>query len=475
MNDTLLQNAIRLQRSGRLSEAAEIYTQLLRVEPRHFDALHGLGIIRYQTGKLEEAEQLIGEAAKVNPNAANAFYNRACLLQKLNRLDEALGCFERAISIKPDYVEALVNRASVLTGLKRHEEALASLNKVVELRPGIAEAWNNRGGALFVLQRVDEALASYDRALALKPDYADAWKNRGNALAALQRPDDALASFDKAMALAPRDPDLLRSRADLLFQLHRALDAAYGYEAYVKIRPDDAEAWSRFGSALQKERKLIEASTCFERALALAPGDLATRLNRANLFFEIERFEEAAADYEKVRDGDPACPDYVTGYLTMSRLHACDWRNLNEERAKIADAMRRAVFVLDPIGNALLSGSPAEQLAFARVWATQKYRPAQVPLWRGEKYRHDKIRVAYLSADFRNHATAFLMAGVFESHDKNRFETTALSFGANDKSAMRTRLEAAFDRFIDVRGNSDEESASMLREGEIDILVDLKG
>ena len=475
MNDTLLQNAVRLQRSGRLNEAAEIYAQLLSIEPKHFDALHGLGIIRYQTGKLEEAERLIGEATKVNPNAANAFYNRACLLQKLNRLDESLGCFDRAIAIKPDYIEALVNRASVLSARKQHEGALDSLNRVVALNPNIAQAWNNRGGALFVLQRWAEAVESYDRALALKPDYADAWKNRATALVMLQRADEALASFDKATALAPQDTDALRGRADLLFQLNRNLDAAYAYEPYVKLRPDDAEAWGRFGSALQKERKLIEALACYGRAVALAPGDPAVRLNRANLCFEIERFDEAAADYETARNGDPACPPYVTGYLTISRLHACDWRNLKEERAKIAEAIRRGLFVLDPIGNATLSDSPEEQLAFARVWATQKYRPADVPLWRGEPYRHDKIRVAYLSADLRNHATAFLMAGVFESHDRTRFETTALSFGANDKSPMRARLEAAFDRFVDVRDYSDLESASLLRQGEVDIVVDLKG
>jgi predicted O-linked N-acetylglucosamine transferase (SPINDLY family) len=112
---------------------------------------------------------------------------------------------------------------------------------------------------------------------------------------------------------------------------------------------------------------------------------------------------------------------------------------------------------------------------FARVWATQKYPAAPVPLWRGEAYRHDKIRIAYLSADFRTHATALLMAGVFEAHDRSRFEITAISFGADDKSPMRARIEAGFDRFIDVRAVGDADVAKSLREGEIDIAVDLKG
>ena len=475
MSETLLESALRLQRAGRLTEAADVYTQLLRAEPRHFDALHGLGIIRYQTGRLEEAEQLIGEAAKINPQAANAFYNRACLLQKLNRPDEALGCFDRAIAIKPDYLEALVNRSMVLAGLKRHDAALASLDKVVALRPNIGEAWNNRGAALFALGRLDEAVTSYDRAVALKPDYAEAWKNCAIALLLLQRADDALSGFEKAATLAPRDTDTALRRADLLFQLNRHRDAARAYETYLALKPDDAHAWNRRGSALQQDRRLPDALTCYDKAIALAPGDLGARLNRANLLFEVERFEEAARDYHAVRDGDPNCPAYVTGYMTLCRLHGCDWTKLDEERARISALVEAGQFVLDPIGNILLFDSPEKQAQFARVWATQKYRAAPVPLWGGDVYRHDKIRVAYLSADFRTHATALLMAGVFEAHDRTRFEITAISFGADDKSAMRARLQAGFDQFIDVRTVGDTEVAQMLRQAETDIVVDLKG
>ena len=475
MNQTLLESALRLQRAGRLAEAAEIYAQLLRAEPRHFDALHGLGIIRYQTGRLDEAERLIGEAAKVNPNAAHAFYNRACLLHRLNRLDEALACFNRAIAIKPDYVEALVNRSMVLAALKRHDAALESLDAVVALKPNIAEAWNNRGAALFALGRPDEALVSYDRATALKPEYAEAWKNRAIALVVLQRVDDALAAFDRASALAPRDADNQLRRADLLFQLKRHAQAAQGYEAYLALKPDDAPSWIRRGTSLQQERRLPDALACYDKAIALAPGDMGARLNRANLLFEIERFDAAAGDYQAVRDGDPNCPAYVTGYMTLCRLHGCDWNGLEEERTRISALVEAGQFVLDPIGNILLFDSPAKQADFARVWATQKYPAAPVPLWSGEVYRHDKIRVAYLSADFRTHATALLMAGVFEAHDRTRFETTAISFGADDKSAMRARLEAGFDRFIDVRNVGDAEVARRLRNAETDIVVDLKG
>jgi protein O-GlcNAc transferase len=441
VNETLTQNAIRLRRAGRLEEAAEIYQKILLSEPRNFEALHALGIVRYQRGQLEEAERLIGEAVSVRPGAPDANYNRACLLQKLNRTEDALRCFDRAIALKPDYVEALVNRGSLLARMNRHTEALASFDAVVASKPNIAEAWHNRAGCLIVLSRWDDAIASSDRALALVPAYADAWKLRGRALTASQRSTEALVSLEKASVFAP----------------------------------NDGEAWHLRGAVLQQLRRLSEALPCLDKAIALAPNNFGARTDRANLLYETERFAEAAADYSAVLDGDPNCPAYVRGYLTLCRLHICEWSTLADDRVSIARLVGEGLFVLDPVGDAILSSSPEEQLQCARTWTVQKFPPAGRSFWTGPRNPHDKIRLAYISADFRMHATAFLMAGVFDAHDGTRFETTAISSGADDKSPMRARLISAFDRFVDARNMSDLEVARLMRELEIDVVIDLKG
>ena len=126
-----------------------------------------------------------------------------------------------------------------------------------------------------------------------------------------------------------------------------------------------------------------------------------------------------------------------------------------------------------PYAIVAIPSSPAEQLQCARRYVQEQ--PAYPPLWQGEVYAHDRLRVAYLSADFNEHPTAYLTAGLFEQHDKSRFEITALSFGQNDNSPARRRLEAAFEHFIDVRDNSDQEIAALMRRSEIDIAVDLMG
>ena len=126
-----------------------------------------------------------------------------------------------------------------------------------------------------------------------------------------------------------------------------------------------------------------------------------------------------------------------------------------------------------PYAIVAIPSSPAEQLQCAGRYVQEQ--PAYPPLWQGEAYAHDRLRVAYLSADFNEHPTAYLTAGLFEQHDRSRFEITALSFGQNDNSPARRRLEAAFEHFIDVRDNSDQEIAALMRRSEIDIAVDLMG
>jgi predicted O-linked N-acetylglucosamine transferase (SPINDLY family) len=148
---------------------------------------------------------------------------------------------------------------------------------------------------------------------------------------------------------------------------------------------------------------------------------------------------------------------------------------LAQSRARIAEDLRAGKPVIHPFGHLALSVSLEEQRHCARILAANSFAPSPAPLWRGERYAHRKLRLAYLSGDFYEHATAFLMAGVFEQHDRARFETFAVSYSPDDRSEMRVRLQAAFDRFLDVRGESDAAVAALLRQMEIDIAVDLKG
>jgi predicted O-linked N-acetylglucosamine transferase (SPINDLY family) len=470
MNESMLQNALRLRRAGRVAEAAALYGDILKAEPRHFEALHALGILHYQSGRLEEAERLIGEAVLVNPGAVDALYNRASLLLRMNRLEEALSCFDRAIAIRPDYVEALGNRGTTLLKLGRAAEALADFEKLVKLKPDLPQGWASQAGALLAMNRASEALASYDRALALKGDYAQIWKDRAGALMGLNRHGEALESLDKAITLEPKNPDGLYRRADLLLWLKRYSEAALGYEAFLGLVPDHSEGWNRRGVALVDLRRQTDALACFDRAVALDPDNADAWNNRATILFELKRFEEAARDFEHALKLVPDLP-YVEGFLIQCRIRICDWRRLDEDRRTLAEGLRAGRRIIDPQGNLPISRSPEDQLQCARIFMADEIQGP--PLWQGERYVHDRIRVAYLTADFRPHPVAFLVAGVFEHHDRSRFETIGISFGPGAGTDIRARIEAGFEHFYDVRNSVDSEVAAMLRRMEVDVAVDL--
>ena len=204
------------------------------------------------------------------------------------------------------------------------------------------------------------------------------------------------------------------------------------------------------------------------------PGDIDILYNRSTSLWALRRFEETILDCEQVLKSDPQFK-YARGNLLHSRLQCCDWRGLEEEKATIASGLKAGLRVLRPLQNVAISGSGEALLQSSRIWTAHECPPSEKPLWRGERYRHDRIRIAYVSADFRLHPVATLGAGVFEHHDRSRFETIAISLGADDGMGMRERMQNAFERFIDVRNQSDAEIAKLLRDMEIDIAVDMMG
>jgi len=225
MVNPLLRNAASLHNAGRLTEAAQLYQQALRANPRDTDALYSLGIVHLQSGRLEEAQSMLGDVLRLRPRFPEALCSRGIALMQLRRREEALACFDQAIAILPDFVEAWSSRATALLEMNRLEEALEAFDRVVEMDPKHAISWNNRGNTFVAMRRLEEAVASFDRALALRPDLEIAQNNRMLALLELKKVsripahavralfDDYSSYYEAAMleALSYRGPQHLRA------------------------------------------------------------------------------------------------------------------------------------------------------------------------------------------------------------------------------------------------------------------------
>lgn len=373
-------------------------------------------------------------------NLARILLNRGNALRNLKRPEDALAMYERALRLKPRFAEALRQRGKTLFELERLQEALASCDSALRVKPDYAEAFYDRGNVLLYFGRLEEALASYERALQLKADYADARYNCGLVLQRLRRPEDALASFDRALRLQPDDAEALNNRGNVLIDLKRPEDALASYERALSVRPDYANAHYNLGLALQGVNRPQEAVSRYARVLELAP------------------------DYP-----------FAKGKLLHAKMLSCDWRQLSSLADSIAADIRAGKRSAEPFGHQAISGSVQDLRLCAEMFAAENFPPAPVRLWDGERYDNPRIRVGYLSGEFREQATAILMTGLFEHHDKNRFEIFAFDNGWDDGSEIRGRINRAFDEIVDINRLEDYEAAASIRDKKIDILVNLNG
>lgn len=468
-----LQSALEHLVAGRLEEAESLYRQVLVVAPEHPDALHYSGLIAHMKGDSQTAIALIGRAIAVNPKDPFAHCNLGNALLALQRYEAALAAYDAALQYKPDMVQACYNRGTTLLDLRRAAQALESFDRTLQIDPGFVEAHCNRGRALQDLGRDDEAVTCYMHALQLKPDHAVAYNNLGRVLERQGRMSDAITCYRNALHLRADYAEAHNNLGCALQSARQFDDALICYRNALQIRPSYAEAHNNLGNLLQELGRVEDATACYRQALECNPGYLAAHANLGAALQALRRFDEAANCYRTILALDPA-NRLAPGMLCNCALHLCDWDTVAQLGPALQERIAAGETACTPFQLLGFSESLPLQFACAKNHVREHLSP-QSPLWKGERYAHARIRVAYLSADFHEHATAYLMAELFEKHDASRFEIIGISFGPDDQSAIRARLKAAFGQFHDVRAMSDAQTAMLLRELEVDIAVDLKG
>ncbi|MEO8895339.1 MAG: tetratricopeptide repeat protein, partial [Rhizomicrobium sp.] len=318
--------------------------------------------------------------------------------------------------------------------------ALADFDRAVALDAGNAQIWNDRGQALTAASRHLEALASYDRTLTLMPGHTQGRNNRGLALEALGRGSEALAEFDHVLAL----------------------------------KPDHAGAWVNRGGVLRSQDRIDEALSSYDRALAIDPDLPQALSSRANLLWTRRGALNASiADLERLVKIAPDYP-YAAGDLLHLKMHAGDWTDFARSLAVLDEGVREGRRIVDPYAYQALSNSPADLLSCARIYCDDRY-PQQPAVFTAQARQAGRIRIGYVCGEFRDQATMILAAGLFEHHDRARFEVIGFDNSRDDASAMRARVISAFDEFVPIQSLSDQDAAALIAARKIDILVNLNG
>jgi predicted O-linked N-acetylglucosamine transferase (SPINDLY family)/cytochrome c-type biogenesis protein CcmH/NrfG len=508
-----LRTAFSLHQAGKLDKAAELYRQILSSDARNSYALHYLGLIEVTIGNFQQAKSLLQRSLSIEPQNVHfmenyatvlfqagdhrsaldvsmrglsvtpgnvgLLYIRAISLFKLGRLQESLAEFDKLLLVAPGHVAAINERGAVLAEMKNFEAALAGLAKALALQPQYAEvhlnignvhgarksygdalaaydravalkpelfdAWLGRGNVLAQLQRCDDALLAYDRALALKPDFVDAWLGRGHVCFDLRHYRQALAAYDKAHSLKPDSAEAHLGRGNALYGIWRYDDALAAYERAAALKPDFVEAWIGRGNALRSTNRPGDALSAYDRALALDAGSDVAWAGRAQALFDANRITEALDAYDKALAIEPNSPDVVSSRIFVHELTP-------------------------------ETGFQEQQKARKEWWSTLATAMGDRPPMHHGNTRDPtrRLRIGYVSADFRNHSAAVAFRPMLLHHDKTEFEIVCYSCSpvADDVTADFRR---AADRWCDAAQLSDDELCQKINDDEIDILVDLSG
>ena len=392
-----------------------------------------------RNSNFDAAERLLTQALLISPRHPDALRFMSVIAAFREDWRLALKFINQALQVNPENGIALSNKGNILRGLCMHHEALECYDRAIELIPDYAEGHNNKGNIFQDLSRFEDALECYDRAISLAPDYAEAYSNKGNALRSLGR----------------------------------YLDAITHYESALKIMPNLKDAFLGAGQAFFQLREYPNALFCYDRVLLLDEKNNLAWICKGDIFYLDNNYSQALACFQKALESDPNNGPALVMALN-SRLQMCDWSGYENHLKNLMAHIERRAKGISPYAAIALSDDP-KFIRDLTASFTEDLKQIQPLPFEHKERSIEKIHIGYFSADFHNHPTAFLAAGLFEHHDKSKFKLTAFVLGKNQPDSMRERLIAAFDELVDVSNLSDKEVANLSRSMNVDIAIDMKG
>ncbi len=475
---SLLQQALAHHRAGHFLQAETLYRQILAVEPTQPEALHFLGMLAYQAGKSELAVELIGKALNCRPDYSEAHNNLGIILNDQGKLDEAVSSYRLALSLKPDFALAHNNLGNTLKAKNKLDEAIAGFRKAIALKADFAEAHYNLGITLTEQNKPDEAISCFRQALALNPDYLEAQYNLGVTFKNQGKLDEAVESFNRTLALKPDFVLALNDLGIALKDQGKLDEAIASFQRALSLQPDYAVAHNNLGNVLYDRGRLDEATASFLRALSIKPDFAEAHYNLGNALRDRYLLDEAVACYRRALDFKP---DFALALNNMG-IALKDQGKLDEAIASCRQAFTVKPDYTEAYSNLLMCLNYLTDIGQEEIfeqslhWLEQvaKTPPNPDSFHANNKDLDRKLRVGYVSADFRNHSVAFFIEPVLKAHDLGNVEVYCYA-NIDRPDDTTLRLQAESEHWHSISGQPDIEVVERIRRDEIDILVDLSG
>ncbi len=506
-----------LKALGKTNEAITSFERALTLDPNLVEAHNNLGVLLQDLNRLEEAASHFDRALGLRADIAELYNNMGNIWQARLEPKKALAYYQKAVHIEPEYAEAHYNMGRAYQEMDQPLEALGSYQKAVNFRPGYPEAFHNMGNVYQLIQKPSDAICCYRKSLELSPESVETVINLGMVLEAQGRYDEAILSLKKGTEVCPRSSEI-HYHLGTVFRNTGNLNAALAsFAKALELNPDYADAWHSMGIVCQQQGDLNRARHCYQKTLALRPGypeahhnigtvfqllgkteEAVLSFNKAldlkadqcqshislgNIFKEKGQLTESASCYRKAIETDPNNAKAYCQLLHLAR-ETCDWPVMDELAMKV-DLMTSASLERGekpaemPFLSLMRETNPSVYLAIARAWSysiAQRMGSLAPPFsFKNRTILKEKITVGYLSNTFRNHPGSHLIQGLFKLHNRQKFNVFCYSYGKDDGSSYRKRIQQDCDRFVDLREMGHADAAGLIYNDKVDILVDLRG
>lgn len=472
-----------LQSRGDLAGAIENYRKALQLKPEFEHVYNNLYNALDQNGQDQEAREVLDQAIVLNPNSVEFNFLKGNAFAKEGDWVNAIFCYNKALSFDPGYYPALVHLGNAFKEHGNPDAALLSYQKALEINPEAADIHNNLGAYFQDTGDLVKAENFYRKAIELNPNFSEVYNNLAGVLITQGRLDEAIIWFKQALAINPDSAEVHNNFGKGLRRQLKLAEAEMEFRKAIQLDPGYYDALNNLGTVLRDQGKHAEAIENICQAVAIKPDFIMAQNNLGVIFQEQGDLEKALDCFKQALVFEPDLAETKVNLLYMA-LYLNEWKELHrlgqEARKAIREEDAQKIDHIAPFSFLAIPSSTASEQQICSRNCAQRISRAMQP-WQGKlgfefkRERKHKIKLGYLSADYRNHPVAHLMSQIFTLHDRECFHVSAYSIGPNDGTGMRERLQTYFDEFIDLRNMTDVDAARKIYADEVDILINLTG
>ena len=420
-------------------DAFMFYNQCLSLSPNHNDCLRSISQLALETEDFNNAELYLDKLLKINPQDENILNNYGVANLRMGNLEKAINSFDKVLSVNPKHLDSLINLAHVYTIKKEFVSAKNLLKEALDVDSNSKLAKIQLASLSLHEGNIDQALNDLSVLENEKIEDVSVFINLGNAQLASGSYTKAMHSYKKALDLQPRKPETLLNVGNAFRELKKYKQSLSSYNLALKYKPGYIEAYNNIGVVYSEMRDHQKAVENFNIVLKEKP-DNHTSLS------------------QKV----------------YAQAQICDWSSFESDK-NYFQAVYSSDYIIPPFCLLFLDDNPEMQLIRAKEYVKKKYNPEPLKEIEKPKTKPNKIKLAYFSCDFYDHATMHLISKLFKLHDKNKFEIHAYSYDMAGIDSTKQALMENVDFFHDIKFLSDAEVALHARKNKIDIAIDLKG